>query len=108
MEAPKDGNNSKEPNKTICNRCMSDMTGLPDVPKSDGFDMDTDLEAVLEHMEFALNFAAESVKDNNISTSMIYHSYLGNDIELLRTILGLNGECECCKEHGNDDDMESD
>jgi hypothetical protein len=96
----------KEPNKTICNRCMSEMTGIHEQPINPD-DNIVDLATVINHMEFSLDASAVAVQDDEPSTAMIYHTYLHNDIEMLKSILGIvDGECTCGENHEEEEEEE--
>lgn len=90
---------AKEPHKSICNRCMSEITGIKEFDESDVID----LGAVFDHMEISLDLLHDKIKSKEQQMALVYKSYVLNDIDILKHTLGLVEYCEC-DEHSEEDE----
>ncbi len=96
----------KEPGKTICNRCMSEVTGIKDDFEDD--DSDTvDLSEIFDHMEFSLSNLHDKIKSGEKQMAFIYTNYIYKEIMILRNKLDLVDYCTCGDDHEDDDDEDA-
>jgi len=104
-----------EPNKTICNKCMSEITGIEDLEstsalfphgldeneedENDSFNVDD----VLDHMASCLLMTHEKIENGEKMMANINIGYVMADINLLRNFFGVDIECTC-GDHEDDEE----
>lgn len=110
QETPKETPKDIQPRKTICNRCMSELMGIDDDKRDDSaaFQASADIGEIFDHMEWALGNSANKIGDVESTMALIYLDYIQNDIEILRSLFGMNGGCTCDEDHSSDDDDHDD
>jgi|GEM_PF-5344681 len=107
MDNEKSGEAPKEPGNSICNRCMSEITGIKDEKFLFNESEAVDIGEIFDHMEFSLDKLHEKIKSNEQQMSLIYKSYVLNDIDILRHAMGLVDYCTC-DDHLEDESEEED